>query len=161
MTNQITGVLTVIVAKLNEDIVSNDDVLIARIDRAGGVESYAEQLINADLAKTKNKLSDAIKQSDLNGPGEQICLPGMASASLPRIIVTADGIKPQMLATVDEVKAHIKSLERIVNRNKRVVEGYAESIAHLEEIAVAAGHDTSWNTIGHIMQTLPAITAGN
>ena len=160
MSNQLNGVLTVLVTKLTKDMVSNDDVLMARIDRAGGVELYAEQLINLDLMKTKRSLMDSIKQSQLEGLGDQICLPGMASASLPSIIETADGIKPKMSATIDEVDRHIRDLERRANRSKRIVDAYRESFNHLRGLAEAAGHDTSWHTIGDILQQLPAVTAG-
>lgn len=105
----------------NESVTALD----ARIEAHGGAEEYAEQLVTSDMAKF---------QAQMRKMMDQLPIPGMDYATLPRVIA----VKPRHLCTLSEVKAEIAAMRRDVNTRDRVVGGYEAAVARISELGYEA-----------------------
>lgn len=113
--------------------------LDARVEAHGGAEEYAEQLIASDMTKFEAQLRRLIREGQERAAIDQLPIPGMDYATLPRAIAVTDPelgiiVKPRHMCTLDEVRQEIAAMRRDVNTRDRVVGGYEASVARLAEL---------------------------
>lgn len=123
----------------NESVTALD----ARIEAHGGAEEYAEQLVTSDMAKFQAQMRKIIRDGQERAAMDQLPIPGMDYATLPRVIAVNDPeigviVKPRHLCTLSEVKAEIAAMRRDVNTRDRVVGGYEAAVARISELGYEA-----------------------
>jgi hypothetical protein len=119
----------------NESVTALD----ARVEAHGGPEEYAEQLVASDMAKWQAQLRKLIREGQERAAIDQLPIPGLDYATLPRAIAVTDSelgtiVKPRHMCTLEEVRQEVSAMRRDVNTRDRVVGGYEASVARLTEL---------------------------
>jgi hypothetical protein len=131
------NVIDIVVRHLlqNESVTALD----ARVEAHGGAEEYAQQLVESDMAKFQAQLRRLIREGQERSAIDQLPIPGMDYATLPRAIAVNDPeagiiVKPRHMCTLDEVTQEIAAMRRDVNTRDRVVGGYEATVKRLTEL---------------------------
>lgn len=116
--------------------------LTARVEAHGGPEKYAEALLSNDLTKVEAQMRKLLREAQERTAMDQLAIPGMDYATLPRFIVVNDpdiGVitKPRHLCTLGDVKAEVAAMRRDVNTRDRVVGGYEAALSRITELGYA------------------------
>ena len=120
--------------------VALDETIIAA--HGGDLVHYVEQAAIAAMAGDQAKLARNMRDAQSVASAHQIELPGMEHAAVPAFVeVKEEGRKvliPWELATLDQIDAEVRQMERATAVRVRVVGGYRATVDRLRALDVDA-----------------------
>lgn len=134
----------------------------ATIESIVDLDFYVEQAFWAKLRADNNAVARSVRQAQMTSldTAQQITIPGLESAALPRAVKDLSApegqlrLKPLQSASPKEIKSEIRSMRRSINTRSKVVAAYEETWERIEAL-VDVDHCT---TGAEIEAQLRAIT---
>lgn len=115
---------------------------LARTVVGEDLEVWLEDLAVATITKDANRVKRSMREAARRGASIQLALPGMEHAALPPVVFARDehGMDiaiPVWLATKAQIRREVSLHRRAVAIQDRVVAGYEETLARLDELGVS------------------------